>query len=108
MEKMHFTFADTIAGYVTSSDGDKGTVGLKTTDGREFQVKLTPSTYAELLRNLGEPFQDPGAPIQSLLTPNRYLFAHGIFYPEGSETRFEAKHIVFVGRGGSEYRFEEP
>ena len=42
MDKMHFTFSDTIAGYVTAAkDTSEGTFGLKTSDGREFQVKLT-------------------------------------------------------------------
>src|SRR5207302_1335496 len=76
------------------------------TDDREFQVKLTDATYAELLQNLGEPFQDPGAPLESMLTPGRYLFTYGIVYPEASEFKFEAKRIIFVGRNTNEYRFE--
>jgi hypothetical protein len=86
MDNMHFTFSDTIAGYVTSSDQAVGTFGLKTTDGREFQIKLTDATYAEMVRNLGEPWQDPGAPMAELLTPGRYLFAYGIFYPENGQS----------------------
>ena len=124
-EKMHFTFADTIAGYVTRAEasspaplsptpaptGSKKTFHLKTSDGKEFQVKLTNTTYAELIRNLDEPFQDPGASLESLITPGRYLFAYGIFYPEAGAGEiqnytFEAKHIVLVGRNANEYRFE--
>jgi mannose/cellobiose epimerase-like protein (N-acyl-D-glucosamine 2-epimerase family) len=108
MDKMHFTFSDTIAGYVTSADQGKQTFSMKTTDGREFQVKLTDATYGELIRNLDESFQDPGASLESLFTPGRYLFAYGIFYPEGNEYKFEAKHIIFVGRKAGEYRFEVP
>ncbi len=68
MDKMHFTFSDTIAGYVTSAVDSKKTFGLRTTDGREFQVKLTDATYGELVGNLDESFQDPGAPPRA---PNR-------------------------------------
>jgi mannose/cellobiose epimerase-like protein (N-acyl-D-glucosamine 2-epimerase family)/anti-anti-sigma regulatory factor len=109
MDKMHFPFSDTIAGYVTASDAaPEGTFGLKTSDGREFQVKLTDVTFAEVLRNPSEPFQDPGAPLQSLLTPGRFLFAYGIFYPEGGDYHFEAKRLVLVGRAQNEWRFESP
>ncbi|MDQ3760440.1 MAG: AGE family epimerase/isomerase [Actinomycetota bacterium] len=109
MDKMHFTFSDTIAGYVTASEGaPEGTFGLKTSDGREFQVKLTDVTYAELIRQPREPYQDPGAPIQSLLTPGRFLFAYGIFYPEGGDYLFEAKRLVLAGRTENEWRFESP
>lgn len=109
MDKMHFTFSDTIAGYVTTTtDSSDGTFGLKTSDGREFQVKLTDATYAEVIRNPNEPYQDPGAPIPSLLTPGRFLFAYGIFYPEGGDYGFEAKRLVLVGRAVNEWRFEAP
>jgi len=108
VEKMQFTFSDTVAGYVTSVDKSKKTFILKTADNREFQVKLTDTTYAELLRNLGEPFQDPGVALENLLTPGRYLFACGIFYPEKGDLHFEAKHIILAGRNSDEYRFETP
>ncbi|MGH3617760.1 MAG: AGE family epimerase/isomerase, partial [Pseudonocardiaceae bacterium] len=109
MDKMHFTFSDTIAGYVTATmDSSDGAFGLKTSDGREFQVQLTDATYAEVIRNPSEPYQDPGAPIQSLLTPGRFLFAYGVFYPEGGDHILEAKHLVFVGRTENDWRFESP
>ena len=107
LDKMHFTFSDTIAGYVTAGM-EEGTFGLKTTDDREFRVKLTDATYAEVSRNLNEPWQDPGAPMEDLLTLGRYLFAYGVFYPEGGDYAFEAKHLVFVGRTAHEWRFESP
>jgi mannose/cellobiose epimerase-like protein (N-acyl-D-glucosamine 2-epimerase family)/anti-anti-sigma regulatory factor len=107
MDEMDFTFSDTIAGYVIDFDRDSRTFGLKTTDGRQFRVQLTSMTYAEVLRNLGEPYQVPGKAIEELLVPGRYLFAHGIYYPEGGATKFESKHIVAVGQGPTEYRFEE-
>ncbi|MGH3985056.1 MAG: AGE family epimerase/isomerase [Pseudonocardiaceae bacterium] len=109
MDKMHFTFSDTIAGYVTAiEDAPEGMFGLKTSDGREFQVRLTDVTYAEVIRNPNEPYQDPGAPIQSLLTPGRFLFAYGVFYPEGSDYTFQAKRLMLVGRTENEWRFESP
>ncbi len=89
MDQLTWTFSDTIAGYVTSADVPNKKFGLKTTDDREFEVRLTPATYAEVTRNLGEPFQDPGAPIESLLVPGRYLFAYGVFYPEKSGLTFD-------------------
>ncbi len=107
-EKMLFTFSDTVAGYVTSVEADGKNFTLKTSDDREFHVSLTNATYAELVRNLGEPFQDPGVPLEKLLTPGRYLFACGIFYPEAGDLRFEAKHIILAGRNSDEYRFETP
>ena len=106
--KQHFTFSDTIAGYITTADPDKQSFVMKTSDNREFQVKLTDTTYSELLRNLGEPFQDPGIPLASQLIPGRYLFAYGIFYPEGNDVTFEAKHLILAGRNKDEYRFESP
>ena len=42
-----------------------------------------------------------------MLYPGRYLFAYGIFYPEGGQHRFEVKSIVFPGMPGREYLFEE-
>jgi hypothetical protein len=42
MAKMHFTFSDTIAGYVTASDrAPDGTFSIKTSDEREFQSELS-------------------------------------------------------------------
>jgi mannose/cellobiose epimerase-like protein (N-acyl-D-glucosamine 2-epimerase family) len=108
VNKMHFTFSDTIAGYITSVSDDRSSFRLKTVDGRELPVKLTSATYAQLIRNLDELFEDPGTPIGNLLTPDRYLFAYGIFYPEGGDMTFEAKALTLVGRNVDEYRFETP
>ncbi|MBN3921862.1 AGE family epimerase/isomerase [Nostoc sp. NMS4] len=111
MSNLGFSFSDLIAGYVTafdSSQGEHGTFNLKTSDGRKFEVALTSMTYAELVRNLDEPFFDCTSQISSMLIPNCYLFAYGIFYPEAGEHKFEAKHIVFLGRTENEYLFERP
>src|SRR2546422_10998501 len=106
MDQLSWTFSDTIAGYVTGADIPNKKFGLKTTDDREFTVRLTPATYAEVTRNLGEAFQDPGAPLESVLVPGRYLFAYGIFYPEKDRLGFEAKRIILTGRAPQEFRTE--
>jgi anti-anti-sigma factor len=111
MNQVEFTFSDMVAGYVVNFDpkkGTKGTFTLKTSDERLFEVALTDTTYAELMRNLGEPYHDCTSQIASLLVSDRYLFAYGVFYPEGGENKFEAKHIVFVGRSETEFMFEKP
>jgi mannose/cellobiose epimerase-like protein (N-acyl-D-glucosamine 2-epimerase family) len=108
MDHLRFSFSDTIAGYITNFDRNGRDLGLKTTDGREFQVGLTETTYAGLVRNLGEPYSDATAQLHRMLVPGRYLFAYGIFYPEKGEHKFEAKHITLLGRGENEYRFENP
>jgi anti-anti-sigma factor len=110
MNNIDFSFSDMLAGYVTDFDshqGAFGTFGLKTSDGREFEVALTSMTYAELVRNLGEPYYDCTSQMRSMLVANRYLFVYGIFYPEANQYKFEAKHIVFVGRTETEYLFEK-
>lgn len=103
-----FSFSDMIAGYVTNFDSRVAKFGLKTTDRREFQVALTPTTYAQMMRNLGEPYQDATGQLEVMLVPYRYLFVYGVFYPEANHHKFEAKHIVFVGRQEDEYLFEKP
>ncbi|MDZ8225126.1 AGE family epimerase/isomerase [Nostoc sp. ChiVER01] len=111
MSHLGFSFSDTIAGYVSNFDshkGDFGTFDLTTSDGRNFSVALTSMTSAELVRNLEEPYYDCTVQMKSMLVPNRYLFAYGIFYPEADQYKFEAKHIVFLGRTESEYFFEKP
>lgn len=107
-ENMLFSFSDTISGYVTSYDADKGSFGLRTSDGREFDVRLTDATYAELMRNLEQPYADASGPMRDMLTPGRYLSAYGVFYPEAGGHVYEAKRIVFVGRTASDYQFERP
>jgi Ni,Fe-hydrogenase I large subunit len=54
MNSLGFTFSDLIAGYVTGFDNDKRSFGVRTSDDREFQINLTASTYAQVVRNLGE------------------------------------------------------
>ncbi|HRY28476.1 MAG TPA: AGE family epimerase/isomerase [Elusimicrobiota bacterium] len=108
MERMNFEFSDAIAGVVTAFDKAKGVFGLKTYDGREFSVKLTPSTYARGPRNLDEAYVDFTGQLHDHLVPGRYLYAYGVFYPQKGTHVFEAKTIDFPGKSVDEYRFEEP
>ena len=107
MDLMQFEFSDLIAGYVTRFDREQQVFGLKTTDGREFSVKLTGNTFARGLRNLEEPYSDCTGQLDTLLLPGQYLFAYGIFYPEKGAHVFEAKTLDFPGFQPDKFRFEE-
>ena len=103
MNQISFTFSDTIAGYVILFDREKDIYNVRTSGGKEFQVRLKSNTYAQLVRNLGEPYQDATGPMRDMLTPGRFLFTYGTFYPEGGDNSFEAQFIIFVGRKPEEY-----
>jgi mannose/cellobiose epimerase-like protein (N-acyl-D-glucosamine 2-epimerase family) len=106
MNQMNFTFSDTIAGYVTGFDQAADTYTVKTSGGQEFQIKLKSNTYAQIVRNLGDPYQDSTGPMRDMLVPGRYLFTYGTFYPEPVGPVFEAQFILFVGRKPDEYLSE--
>jgi mannose/cellobiose epimerase-like protein (N-acyl-D-glucosamine 2-epimerase family) len=110
MNAIDFTFSDLVAGYVTTFDATADRFGLKTADGREYQVHIAANCYGELVRNLGEAFQDATPQMRAMLEPGRYLYAYGIFYPDGTDggARFDAKHLVFVGRTISDHVYERP
>ncbi|MBO2448760.1 AGE family epimerase/isomerase [Actinomadura barringtoniae] len=103
-----FVFSDLVAGYVTAFDAGRGLIDLRTSDGRPMLARLTPTTSAEFLRNLGDPYVDASGHLPELLTPGRHLFLHGIYYPENGGYVFEAKRLTFLGRDTGEYNFEEP
>jgi anti-anti-sigma factor len=110
MNNINFSFSDMLAGYVTDFDphqGAFGTFGLKTSDGRNFKICLTSTTYSQLVRNLEEPYYDCTSQMAAMLVPNRYIFVYGIFYFEAEQHKFEAKQIVFLGRKENEYLFEK-
>jgi mannose/cellobiose epimerase-like protein (N-acyl-D-glucosamine 2-epimerase family) len=107
MNKVHFTFSDTIAGYVTGYNRETDTYTVKTSGGKEYEIRLKANTYAQLLRNLGDPYQDSTGPMRDMLTPGRYLYTYGVFYPEGDGFVFEAQFIIFVGRKPDEYQVEK-
>src|SRR5579871_1893229 len=107
MNSIDFTFSDLIAGYVSSYDTATSIVKLKTSDGREFDAKVTQASYAERTHNLSGGWTDAGGSYEQVFTPGRFLYAYGIFYPEGGNTKFEAKHIVLPGNSTTHYCFEE-
>ncbi|MEU0735472.1 N-acyl-D-glucosamine 2-epimerase, partial [Streptomyces lavendulocolor] len=57
-DTVNFTFSDTIAGRVTGFDRDARVVSVVTPGGTEFRISLDGDPSAELLHNLGEPYQD--------------------------------------------------
>ncbi|MBF9070763.1 AGE family epimerase/isomerase [Streptacidiphilus fuscans] len=102
-----FSFSDTIAGHVVAVDREHDVFTLETADGRLFEVSVAGDPSAELLRNLDEPYVDAGGHVGAMVEPGRYLFVQGVFYPEGGGARFDAKHLLFVGRNAEDHRFEE-
>lgn len=110
MNSVDFTFSDLIAGYVTAFDHDADRFTLETSDKRVYAIRLTDTTYAEVIRNLGEGFNAATDQMRQMLVPGRFVFAYGVFYPDGPDGKFEfdAKHLVFAGRSESSYVFEQP
>ena len=107
MNDLNFTFSDSIAGYVTSFEADKEIFTLKTSDSREYRLKFGANLYAEIVRNLGEPFQDATGHIKSMITPGRYVQAYGVFYPEADGVKFEVKHLKFFRQRTGRFQFRE-
>jgi len=107
MERMSFSFSDTITGYVTDFNRSEKSFGIKTSDGREFQAYLTPTTFARIAQNLGEPYNDCTQRLGEMLKPGQHVFAYGIFYPQGEGHKFEVKFFVFPGDAPDKYRHEE-
>ena len=107
--KMQFEFTDLISGYVSNFSEQKKTFTLTTSDGRAFEVALTDTTFARLMRNLDEPYQDATGNMYNLLAQDgRMVFAFGIFYPQSNgEYAFEAKQIDFPEKAQGKFRFEE-
>jgi mannose/cellobiose epimerase-like protein (N-acyl-D-glucosamine 2-epimerase family) len=108
MNEIAFSFSDTIAGYVTHYDQVRDAFVLATRHGREFQIKLKGNTYAQLVRNLEEPYYDCTNQMRAMLEPGRYLFTYGTFYPQNNTHVFEAQFLIFLGRRTGEYAFERP
>lgn len=106
MENAEFTFSDTVAGYVVGLDPDRKAFQVRTSDGRPFTVRLRGNTYARMVRNLEEPYVDCTGQIPSLLTPGRFVFTYGTFYPESAGLVYEAEYLTFVGARPDEYVFE--
>jgi mannose/cellobiose epimerase-like protein (N-acyl-D-glucosamine 2-epimerase family) len=107
MNEINFTFSDTVAGYVKWFDNDTDTYSVETSNGSEYIIKLKGNTYAQLLRNLGDPYSDSTGQIREMLTPGRFLYTYGIFYSDGDQYNFEAQFIIFLGRRPAEFFFEK-
>ena len=59
-------FSDTVTGYVTFFDKEKDTYGIRTSGGKEFTVKLKSNTYAQIMRNLVDPYYDCTAKMRDM------------------------------------------
>ncbi|MEU7751301.1 AGE family epimerase/isomerase [Micromonospora sp. NPDC049101] len=103
-----FTFSDLVAGYVTGHDPQRRQVDLRTSDGRALRATYSPTVYATVVNNLGQPPQDVTGELPELLTPGRHLFAYGVFTPGADGYAFEAHRVVLPGRRVGEHAFEEP
>ena len=108
MADISFTFSDTIAGYVTNLDRDKDVFSVKTSDGRPYSIKLKGNTYAQVIRNLDDPYADCTAQMRDMLTPGRHVFTYGVFYPQAGGHVVEAQFLMFTGRKQGEFLFEKP
>ncbi|MBM5806648.1 MAG: N-acyl-D-glucosamine 2-epimerase [Cyanobacteria bacterium M_surface_10_m2_179] len=106
MNDLNFTFSDLISGYVTSYDEANKLIGIKTSDGREYQGKLTGNTYAKQTQNLGEDWPDRSGELKRLLVPGQMIFAYGTYFPE-EKIKFEINYILFAGDNKNEYRYSD-
>ncbi|MGK7873984.1 MAG: AGE family epimerase/isomerase [Xenococcaceae cyanobacterium] len=104
--EVKFTWSDLIAGHVTRLDADNDVFFIKTSGELEYRVTLSPNASARLVRNLGEGYRDATGQMREMLTPGRYVFAYGIFYPDPGGLVFDLKQLTFLGTAKTEYRFE--
>ncbi len=101
-------FSDTIAGYVVNYNQATDQYVVKTSGGVDFTIQLKANTYAFYARNLGDGYADATGTIRTMLTPGRFLYTYGIFYPENGTFVVEAQFLVFVGQAVDEFSFEKP
>ncbi len=106
MNDLSFTFSDLISGYVTSYNENEKLIGIKTSDGRDFEAKLTGNSYAKLSQNLGESWPDRSGQLNKLLVPGQMIFVYGTFFPE-DKVKFEVNYIIFAGDAKDEYRYAD-
>jgi len=104
MNSLSFSFSDLISGYVTSYDETNKLVGIETSDGRQYECKITGNTYARQTQNLGEGWI--GADLGKLLKKGQMIFAYGTFYPE-DKVKFEINYMVFAGESVDHYRYSD-
>lgn len=106
MNNLDFTFSDLISGYVTSYDEATKLIGIKTSDNRQYEAKLTANTYAKQTQNLGEGWLDRTGDLSKLLVPGQMIFAYGTFFPE-DKVKFEINYLVFAGDASNEFRYAD-
>ncbi|GAB3162091.1 hypothetical protein GCM10027059_13960 [Myceligenerans halotolerans] len=99
-------WSDTIAGYVEEYDRSTRHLRLTSLAGTPVEMDVDPGAGAELIRNLGHPYQDSGE-LEDLLEPGRLLLAYGISYPGDPGPTFVAMHLYFLGRRADGYAFED-
>jgi hypothetical protein len=80
-----------ISGYVTVYDRETEAFRVETSDGRPWVIRLRGHTYAQVMRNLDEPYVDCTAQMRDMLVPGRYVYSYGTFYPESDGHVFEAQ-----------------
>ncbi|GAB2913403.1 AGE family epimerase/isomerase [Streptomyces mayteni] len=93
--EIDFTFSDLVGGYVLQLRGDVLT--LRTFGGRPVAVRLTETTSAQWLRNLGQPYRDETGRVRELLRPGTLVFSYGPVYPDDDGLRHQADRLVLVG-----------
>ncbi|MDD2853112.1 MAG: AGE family epimerase/isomerase [Desulfuromonadaceae bacterium] len=108
MGQLKFTFSDTIAGYVNQFNRTERSFSLKTSEGREYTLFITPMTYAKVTQNLHEGYIDATGRLSELLEEGNLVYAYCIFYPKGDDYRIEVKSMIFPGDKVGAYRHEEP
>ena len=106
MNSLDFTFSDLISGYVTSFDESSKLISLKTSDGRDYEAKLTANTYAKQTQNLGEGWADRSGDLNKLLVPGQMVFLYGTFFPE-DKVKFEVNYIIFAGDSKDEFLYAD-
>jgi len=106
MNNLNFTVSDLISGYVSEYDEPNKTVRIRTSDGRDYEGKLTANTYAKQTQNLGEGWPDRTGELSRLLVKGQMIFAYGTFFPE-DRVKFEIQYIIFAGDSVEEYKYSD-
>ncbi|WP_026416411.1 AGE family epimerase/isomerase [Actinomadura oligospora] len=98
------THSDLVAGYVVERTGNR--LLLRTQDGRHVTVRLTEVTYAQVARNLGEPYADATGRLDEFLLPGRFVFAYGPVRTGADGVDFQGTQLTFVQDKAGEYVFD--
>jgi mannose/cellobiose epimerase-like protein (N-acyl-D-glucosamine 2-epimerase family) len=106
--QIEFEFSDTISGYVVEGLSDSRGFSMETTDGRRFDVRLAATAYAQVVRNLDDPYRDATGRMQTMLQPGQMVIAYGTFYPEPDGAAFEAQALHLPRDETGRYVFEDP